>query len=42
MKMGLYWKIGEPQGGSTWRVSTLARAGATVLGGSIYYLRVAP
>jgi hypothetical protein len=40
--VGLYWKLGDVPAGSTWRIAAMARAGATVLGGSIYYLRVEP
>lgn len=38
--VGFYWTLGGAPKGSTWRFAALARASSTVIGGSIYYLRI--
>jgi hypothetical protein len=39
-KLALYWVVRGVPPASTWRITTLARDGNAIIGGSIYYLRI--
>jgi hypothetical protein len=39
-KLALYWTVRGVPPASTWRITTLARDGNAIIGGSIFYLRI--